>query len=1323
MRRISSTWCSSSPVPALKTRSTISRWLGWLATVGAAAVIVLAVLVGIARLLLPMAPEYQDDIRHFANEATGFDVQFGQLSASWPLHGPEIRFFDVQIRTQDGLQPVLDAAELSVGINLLQLITERRLLPGRVAVRQADVRIERLADGQVLVNAVPLDDLFRQPQRPGLPRLDVELQDIGVVLRDAGRLVPDASLMTRRLKLGLAPDRVSFEGEIDGRDELGRSLKFAGTLPAALLPGAASVEGAPPPEWFLSLVARDMEMGRLLRLLANQWTPLRSGRGQLEIELAMSGLVPREMKLDLELGETRIERAPDVEDTRYRQLGLGVRWKRSANGWQANVDRLVTRRGNKARKAASAAVSYAQQTSGTGRYKAHAESLRLVDIWPLFRSVAASGLRNGPLPERLLGELQDFDLAADVTPDKPVSWRAQATLKEVGLVMPTPGWALAGISGKLRANEQGGQIEVDAGEGLLRLPRLFRADLRTTRTEGTFAWKSVAAGLQLYSDDLRISNAEIQTRTRLSITLPPTGSPFVDVKARVVASSAPAVVNHLPLVLFGKPLVKWLDESIITGRVPKGELTWRGPLRAFPYDDSDGEFRVEFSVEDGVLDYAPGWPRLEGVSTTVVIDHNSLSSVENSGTIAGVPFRDAEVRVADLMHKPELQLATADDMQVGQILAFLRASPIAQTLGPTLNKLNGRGNVATAVQLTMPIARPRDFHVTGSFETSGSSLGLSGVAYRLTDLQGVIRLDNTRLSAEKLNGQFLNEPVAITLRPAGKDEPDLSHIAELRGATPVGKLAAAFSLPYAGRLDGAVNWVATARVPKDKDRQPFRIDIGSDLVGLVSTLGTPLQKVAATEEPLQLVVLFPEPEQVDVSGRIKRGVSWALRFMSPPGAPWQLERGALRSGSPLATLPGVPGIEIAGSFRDLRFEDWFSATEGVPASGATGPGGGSLIHKVVVDVDRFSIFGQLFRNVAIKAAHAGKRWAIGVRGSNVEGSVSVPDVLMADTPLRLDMQRIWLQETDQSSGEGRADPRKLPPVRADIADFSLGNMKLGRLKADFSQRGDGIVAEPLSMQSEHFRISGDGTWVVVGGDVERQRSELRLKLDSGNIKSTLIALGYDPVIEGKKADITMDLFWPGGPSENFLSTAGGRVAISLRNGQVLPVDPGGGGRLLGLLSVATLPRRLGLDFSDVTDAGLSFDKVDGEFRFDNGTAFTCNLALDGPATNLGVVGQVSFPNKTYNQVAVVRPHVTDVLALGAVAGGPVIGGAVVLVSQIFRKSLGSFGESYYRISGGWDKPEVLKVQRDEVDLTPFSDCERYYAEMLRQMPPEGEPGR
>ena len=71
------------------------------------------------------------------------------------------------------------------------------------------------------------------------------------------------------------------------------------------------------------------------------------------------------------------------------------------------------------------------------------------------------------------------------------------------------------------------------------------------------------------------------------------------------------------------------------------------------------------------------------------------------------------------------------------------------------------------------------------------------------------------------------------------------------------------------------------------------------------------------------------------------------------------------------------------------------------------------------------------------------------------------------------------------------------------------------------------------MESPTFRVSGDATWVVEDNDVSRQRSELRLQLTSSNIAPTLEALGYDPVVEGEKASVTLDLFWPGGPRDDF----------------------------------------------------------------------------------------------------------------------------------------------------------------------------------------------
>ena len=291
-------------------------------------------------------------------------------------------------------------------------------------------------------------------------------------------------------------------------------------------------------------------------------------------------------------------------------------------------------------------------------------------------------------------------------------------------------------------------------------------------------------------------------------------------------------------------------------------------------------------------------------------------------------------------------------------------------------------------------------------------------------------------------------------------------------------------------------------------------------------------------------------------------------------------------------------------------------------------------------------------------------------------------------PLLVNLERLWLEETDPAAGEGSTDPRNLPAVEVGIGDFRMNDMRFGRLTASMKPRDDGVVVEPLVTEARHFGIRGDAAWTVVGEEgAARQRTGLRLRLDSTSIAPTLEALGYGPVVEGRKGRVTIDLSWPGGPSADFLKVASGRVTVMMDEGQFLAVDPGGG-RLLGLLSIAALPRRLGMDFRDVLDEGLAFDEVKGDFSLESGNAFTCNLGLEGPVADLGVVGRVGLADRDYEQVAVARPHVSDVLAIScAVVGGPVVGGAVLLISQIFRKPLSSLGETYYQVRGSWDSPK------------------------------------
>jgi uncharacterized protein YhdP len=145
--------------------------------------------------------------------------------------------------------------------------------------------------------------------------------------------------------------------------------------------------------------------------------------------------------------------------------------------------------------------------------------------------------------------------------------------------------------------------------------------------------------------------------------------------------------------------------------------------------------------------------------------------------------------------------------------------------------------------------------------------------------------------------------------------------------------------------------------------------------------------------------------------------------------------------------------------------------------------------------------------------------------------------------------------------------------------------------------------------------------------------------------------------------------------------------------------------MLGLMSVAALPRRLSLDFTDLTDKGLAYDSITGDFQFRNGNAHTSNLLLKSPAAEIGIVGRTGLAARDYDQTAVVTGHLGGpIAAAGAIAAGPAIGAALLLFSKLFKEPLSGIARGYYRITGTWDKPKVERVGAREADAAVVGDA-------------------
>jgi uncharacterized protein YhdP len=137
--------------------------------------------------------------------------------------------------------------------------------------------------------------------------------------------------------------------------------------------------------------------------------------------------------------------------------------------------------------------------------------------------------------------------------------------------------------------------------------------------------------------------------------------------------------------------------------------------------------------------------------------------------------------------------------------------------------------------------------------------------------------------------------------------------------------------------------------------------------------------------------------------------------------------------------------------------------------------------------------------------------------------------------------------------------------------------------------------------------------------------------------------------------------------------------------------------VLGLASIAALPRRLALDFSDLTDKGLAFDNARGDFDLRGGSAYTDNVLFKGPAAEIGIIGRIGLRAHDYDQTAVVTGNVGSTLPIAGIAGafaaGPIVGGAVLLFTEVFKQPLKGLARAYYRITGSWDNPTIDRISK------------------------------
>jgi len=1279
----------------------------WLLRLAAGFVIVLALLVGVARLLLPEASRFADDLRLIAQQVSGFELDFELLSAGVSLYGPELRLTGVTVNWPEG-QQAFAAGEIAVALDVYQFLTTGSLAPSLLHVEDMQLDVQIDAAGELLLQGrLWKDYLSNVSAESRISNVRVSLESVQLGFRDDLRGIQPVDMTLQQLSAVLDDDEVEIEVEIQPETEFGRSLELEGLVPVQLLRDPEALQADR--KWRLRMLAEDFRLDPWLKLTNIANMPVIGSEGTAEVMVEFSGRRVETVWTQLDIEQLVLAQSGS-EPAVYDRLVGSLSWERLLQGWRLQGGDWSLARNGRSWPDGAFTVKYSSASDQQNRLAAEINFLRLEDLMPLLRAFAGERLAESGIYGQASGDVWRLNAAVGMQGEQFTDFAVEADFERLGYQAeegePVD---VAGLSGQLKADEQGGTLKLATQDARVSWPRLFREAISVSSLEGLALWRS-GERIHLIANDLYLQTPEGEASASLELLSDKEfTNPVIDLSAAASMADATQVGVYLPNVLPEKVL-NWVDQAVVAGRSDHTEFTLRGPLRKFPFRNDEGRFFIDIGFADAGLQYAPGWLAVENASGHLIFDNESMYSTDNRLTIGGMEISNADVRIEDLK-QARITMAAGGEVGADKVIAFLQNSPVAEKLGSVFTEIQAAGNTRASLDIEIPVRNVADWQLRGQADITDVSVWLNGLETRLTEINGHLDINNIYVSADHLSGKLLDETVDIKIEANSAADANFSHRASVSGLFPYERLEAVLGLPQLGKVAGRTEIRGAFMFPAPREgSRPFRLLLHSGLQGVSSTLPYPLGKQAEAVESFDAEFLFPEPGFIDVRLNLQRGLLVDLDYRKS-GRRWEIVSGLARLGTQAPMEPGDGGVAIHAFVDQLDVDKWAAAfAEPAPDSDAAWPADRGrwqdLFTRADLMVADLRVLGFSFRDTDVRAEFGGSAWNVDLIGPWLEGRILVPYEFEASQTIDAELARLLLIEpldTELAAdGEYTSTPVGMPGFRGTVDEFALADMRLGQLEADVRSVANGLEAAELKMKSPSFNATLSGDWLVVDS---AQRSRLHLQLDSSDMQSTLTELGFAPLISASQGSLIADLLWEGSPGMAAVGESTGTVSMVIRDGFISDIDAGGG-RLLGLLSVASLPRRLALDFTDMTEDKLQFSKISGDFRIDFGDAWTCNLAMVGEAADMALVGRTGLNAEDYNQVAAVRPHVSNLMPVpAAFLGGPTVGVAALLVSQIFKKPLSGIGESYYTIRGSWEDSEIVAVQRSELDTTPFADCE------------------
>ncbi|MGA9395956.1 MAG: YhdP family protein [Azonexus sp.] len=1228
--------------------------------------LVFALLVlGLRFLVLPNTGVYHEEIEQAVSQAIGQPVAIGNITARWQGLNPDLVLDNVVIADRQGA-PAFSLEQVEAVLSWSSLWHGQVML-AVLAFERPVLHVRREADGRITVAGIEAEgDSDPAFASWVLGQQQIRIRNATVLWEDRLRAAPPLALedlqfgldntgRKHRFGLSAAPPpelaaRIDIRGEIDGA--LGEALeKLAGRIFVQL--DYADLAGWH--SWVDYPVALAQGRGAL-RL----WGDLAGGQGKLTTDVALENL---QVRLGNDVPELALESLRGRLEGRYKE-----------NDWELSGRKVELLAVDGARVAPTDFQVAWRQDGPDGRVNGSARAS--------FLDLAALGRLSSYIPLDLQsrsilarhqpeGRISELRVSWGGTGDNLEHYALRGSFSDLGLLPGDTFPGATGLAGTVDLSEKGGSLSLDASKSGISLPAVFpEPDLSFDVLRGRVNWKVAGKVVEVKLESLKFEGADAAGAASGNYRYTGEGPGVIDLAATISRADGRAVWRYLPLAV-GASARDWVREGIVAGRAHDGKLVLKGNLADFPFrDPSKGKFLVTAKASGAKVDYVSGWPVIEKIDADMSFGAG-MRITSNKASLLGARLSNVVVEIPDFEAAEEMLLVRGDaGGPTGEFLRFIEESPVSAMIDNFTTGIKASGNGQLDLALDIPLQRPLETRMRGDYQFKNNQIQLFDGMPPLSSVNGKLTLSEASISASNVNGRAFGGPFKVNIRSG-----DGRVAVAASGTANVAELGKQFNLPVSDRLEGGAAWKSDINIHE----RNADVVIESNLVGISSRLPAPLAKDAPSPLPLRVERTATEGgrQQIRVSlGSVAQGL-----MIKRDGT---MERAMIALGEGATRLP-EKGVAVRIALPQFDADAWREILAG---SGAGGQGGAMPpVSLVSIKTPELRLLGRDFTQVDTEVRPRDDGWQITIATEEAAGDLFWRNA--GDGSLDGRLKRLVVRQARDVPQNSRVLVNSLPALNITVDDFRVGEKQLGQLAVKARNENGAWNLDSLDIRNPDGSLSGKAVWINTAG---RNQTGLDFEIKASDVGKLLTRLGYVDAVRRGTATLTGDLRWDGGLTIIDHPSLNGKMAVNAQNGQFNKLEPGVG-RLIGLISLQSLPRRLTLDFRDIFSDGLAFDRIAGKMVVTSGVMRTVEpLRIDSPAALIEIRGEADLKNETQDLQVMVQPFVGGVAAAGAAAlVNPVLGAAALVAGAILQNPIGRLFSYSYHVTGGWDDPRVERV--------------------------------